>query len=216
MADLNQTRASRSLAGRAAIVTGAGSAADGIGNGRAAALLLAEAGCAVLCADLSGAAAARTAAMVLSDGPGRRAVAVQADVSDEAACKLLVERAVKEFGRLDVLVNNVGIGGAAGTAVDVDLAAWERGMRVNVASMVMMAKYAIPEMVKGKEGAQCKGAIVNIGSVAGLRGGTPSLLYPTSKGAVVNMTVGCPVLTLSEAELDSAPWRLITRRMESG
>jgi len=89
---------------------------------------------------------------------------------------------------LDVLVNNVGIGGAAGTAVQVDMAAWEAGMRVNVASMVMMAKYAIPEMVRGKEGTQCKGAIVNIGSVAGLRGGTPSLLYPTSKGAVVNMT----------------------------
>jgi NAD(P)-dependent dehydrogenase (short-subunit alcohol dehydrogenase family) len=185
---LRQTRATRSLANRAAIVTGAGSAADGIGNGRAAAVLLAEAGCAVLCADLDLAAAQRTAELVRADGHGR-AVAAQADVSDEAACRRLVELAVAEFGRLDILVNNVGIGGAAGTAVEVDMAAWERGMRVNVGSMVMMAKYAIPEMVRGKEGAQCKGAIVNIGSVAGLRGGTPSLLYPTSKGAVVNMTV---------------------------
>jgi len=65
---------------------------------------------------------------------------------------------------------------------------WEKAMRVNVSSMVMMSKYAIPEMVKGKEGQLVKGAIVNIASVAGLRGGTPQLLYPTSKGAVVNLT----------------------------
>jgi NAD(P)-dependent dehydrogenase (short-subunit alcohol dehydrogenase family) len=61
-------------------------------------------------------------------------------------------------------------------------------MRVNVSSMVMMAKYSIPEMEKN-EGAFWKGSIVNIGSVAGLRGATMNLLYPTSKGAVVNMTV---------------------------
>jgi NAD(P)-dependent dehydrogenase (short-subunit alcohol dehydrogenase family) len=84
---------------------------------------------------------------------------------------------------VDILVNNVGVGGPEGTAVEVDIESWDKAMRINVASMMLMAKYAIPEMVKAGAG-----AIVNIASVAGLRGGTASLLYPTSKGAVVNMT----------------------------
>ena len=67
--------------------------------------------------------------------------------------------------------------------MEVDIAAWDRALRGNLTSMVLMAKYAIPEM--RKLGA---GAIVNIASVAGLRGGHPSLLYPTAKGAVVQLT----------------------------
>ena len=67
--------------------------------------------------------------------------------------------------------------------VDLDLEDWDRDMRINVTSMMLMARYAIPEMRK-----QNGGAIVNIASVAGLRGGHTGLMYPTSKGAVVNMT----------------------------
>ena len=89
----------------------------------------------------------------------------------------------RHWGRLDGLVNNVGVGGPPGNAVEVDIAAWDHALRINVTSMMLMAKYAIPEM--HKLGA---GAIVNIASVAGLRGGHPSLLYPTSKGAVVQLT----------------------------
>jgi NAD(P)-dependent dehydrogenase (short-subunit alcohol dehydrogenase family) len=63
---------------------------------------------------------------------------------------------------------------------------WAKGLEVNVTSMVLMAKYAIPHMKKNK--GQWKGSIVNMGSVAGIKGGTPHLLYPTTKGAVVNMT----------------------------
>jgi NAD(P)-dependent dehydrogenase (short-subunit alcohol dehydrogenase family) len=184
------TRPSRSLANRVAIVTGAGSRESGIGNGRAAAILLAEVGCAVVCVDMSLADAERTVAMIKEDGHGS-AIALAADVSKEEECKRVVSEAVKRFGRLDVLVNNVGVSGPRGTAKEVDMAEWEVGMRVNVASMVMMAKYAIPEMEKNEISASspCRGAIVNLGSVAGLRGGTPNLLYPTSKGAVVNLTV---------------------------
>jgi NAD(P)-dependent dehydrogenase (short-subunit alcohol dehydrogenase family) len=78
-----------------------------------------------------------------------------------------------------------------GTAVDVDPEEWAKGIEVNVTSMVLMAKYAVPAMEKNalEEGTyKGRGAIVNIASVAGLMGGTPMLLYPTSKGAVVNMT----------------------------
>jgi NAD(P)-dependent dehydrogenase (short-subunit alcohol dehydrogenase family) len=184
------------MANMVAIITGAGSSAAGIGNGRASAILLAEAGCNVVCSDISIASAQETVSMIeterskatSSHGGYGKAIAVQTDVTDEAQCKALVAKAVSEFGRLDVLINNVGIGGARGTAVEVNLEEWERDMRVNVLSMVMMSKYAIPEMLKN-EGGHVKGSIVNLGSVAGLRGGTPSLMYPTSKGAVVNMTV---------------------------
>jgi len=188
-------RPTRSLDSMVAIITGAGSSAAGIGNGRASAIRLAESGCNVLCSDISLAAAQETVSMIESErstaspthGAYGKAIAVRTDVTDEAQCKALVERAISEFGRLDILVNNVGIGGARGNAVEVNMDEWERDMRVNVSSMVMMSKYAIPQMLKN-EGQQMRGSIVNISSVAGLRGGTPSLLYPSSKGAIVTMT----------------------------
>lgn len=178
-------RPTRSLKGRTAIVTGAGALGDGIGNGRAGAILLAEAGCSVVCVDIKHELAQRTVEMIEQDGFGQ-AVAVAADVTNEAECKGIVSTAIEKFGRLDILVNVVGVGGATGTAVEVDMVEFAKGMEINVGSMVMMAKYAIPEMKKND--GQWRGSIVNIASVAGIRGGNPHLLYPTSKGAVVNMT----------------------------
>lgn len=178
-------RPTRSLANRVAIVTGAGSKGAGIGNGRAAAILLAEAGASVVCVDLSQEDADGTVKMILADGKGA-GLAITGDVTNEERCKEIVKNTIEKFGRLDILVNNVGIMGAKGTAEDVDMIEWENSMRVNVSSMVMMSKYSIPEMVKNE--GQWKGSIVNLASVAGIRGGTPSLLYPTSKGAVVNLT----------------------------
>ncbi|KAF2771621.1 NAD(P)-binding protein [Teratosphaeria nubilosa] len=180
-------RPTRSLNPRVAVVTGAGSLGDGIGNGRASAILLAEAGATVLCVDLKLELAERTVQMIEADGHKGKAIAVQADVTDESDARRVMQTAVEGFGRLDILVNVVGVGGAQGTAVEVDMVEWAKGMEVNVGSMVIMAKYAIPEMIKSG-GEQWKGSIVNIASVAGLRGGNPHLLYPTSKGAIVNMT----------------------------
>lgn len=177
---------SRSLKGKVAIVTGAGCLGDGIGNGRAISILLADDGCDVLCIDLNLEWANKTVDMITSK-PGRgRALPFQADVTSEENCKGAVKFAIENFGRLDILVNNVGIGGAPGTAVDVDMTQWAKSMEINVASMVQMSKYAIPEMTKND--GEVKGSIVNMGSVAGLKGGTPHLLYPTAKGAVVNLT----------------------------
>ncbi|KAK3719698.1 hypothetical protein LTR37_004235 [Vermiconidia calcicola] len=178
-------RPTRSLGGRVAIVSGAGAVGDGIGNGRASAILLAEAGCNVVCVDMKQDLAQRTAEMIEQDGKGK-AVAVKANVTVAEDCQNAVQTAVKEWGRLDILVNIVGIGGATGTAVDVDMTEWAKSMEINVASMVLMAKYAIPEMEKNE--GQWRGSIVNIASVAGIRGGNPHLFYPTSKGAIVNMT----------------------------
>ena len=157
----------------------------GIGNGRAAAILLAEDGCAVVCADLKQELAQHTVDMIEKDGFGT-GMAVAADVTKAEDCKRLVDAAVSKYGRLDILVNNVGVVGPKGTAVEVDMAEFMKGLEINVASMVQVAKYALPEMKKNE--GQWAGSIVNLGSVAGLLGGTPNILYPTSKGAVVNMT----------------------------
>ncbi|KAJ4204159.1 hypothetical protein NW759_014996 [Fusarium solani] len=178
-------RPTRSLHSRVAIVTGAGSAAGGIGNGRGAAILLAEDGCAVICVDLDLDLAQETVELIRRDGNGK-AKAVTADVTKADDCKRVVDLAVSEYGRLDILVNNVGVKGPKGSAVDVDMAAFLSGMEINVCSMVQMAKYAVPVMAMND--GQWAGSIVNVSSVAGMLGGTPNLLYPTSKGAVINMT----------------------------
>ncbi len=133
------TRPTRSLKGRVAIVTGAGALDDGIGNGRASAILLAEAGCDVVCVDLKVELAERTVQMIEQEGLGK-AIAMKANVTNEANCKKAVEATVEQFGRLDILVNVVGVGGALGTAKDVDMTEWATGMTINVASMVMMSK----------------------------------------------------------------------------
>ncbi len=169
------------LDGKVAIVTGAGSRGDGIGNGRATAVLLARHGARVTLVDQNEAWVARTAAMIADEGGECRTVL--ADVTVPADCDAIVRRTTEAWGRLDILVNNVGIAGPPGTAVEVDPEAWAEAFKVNVTSMMLMAKYAIPAMIAGGGG-----AIVNIASYAGLFGGHPALLYPTSKGAVVNMT----------------------------
>lgn len=178
---MSEIRKDDRLAGRVAIVTGAGSRTSDIGNGRAASILLARHGAKVLLIDAVAEAAEQTRSMIAAEGG--TSIALQADITQPDACANAVKAAVTAWGRLDILVNNVGIGGPPGTAVDVDLAAWEQALRVNVTTMMLMAKYAIPEMRK-----LGSGSIVNIASVAGLLGGHPSLLYPTSKGAVINMT----------------------------
>jgi NAD(P)-dependent dehydrogenase (short-subunit alcohol dehydrogenase family) len=171
----------RGLEGKVAIVTGAGSRGDGIGNGRAAAILLAREGACVGLLDAVPEWAAETLRQI--EAEGGTAIVIGGDVTDSAACAAAVRSVVEAWGRLDVLVNNVGVGGPPGTAVEVDPEEWDRAMRVNVASMMLMAKHAIPEMLK-----QGGGSIINLASVAGLQGGHPSLLYPTSKAAVIGLT----------------------------
>jgi len=166
--------------GKAAIVTGGGAAGEGIGNGRAACILLARRGVRVLVVDRQIALAETTVKMIT--GEGGEAVAFEADVTDEAACKAMVERATREFGRLDFLVNNVGIG-SKGPVTEERTADWQRVLRVNLDSMFLSSKYAIPVIVKTAG----RGAIVNISSISALRPrGMTS--YATTKGAVISLT----------------------------
>lgn len=173
-----------SLNGRVAIVTGAGSRGDGIGNGRAAAILLARAGARVALIDNVLAWAEHTQQMIADELGPDRSLVLTCDVSRNEACRDAVGAAMAHFGQgVEILVNNVGVAGPKGTAVDVDLEAWDEGLRINLTSMLLMARYCIPPMRKAG-----RGAIVNMASVAGLQGGHPDLLYPTTKGAIVNMT----------------------------
>ena len=168
------------LKDKVGIVTGGGAAGDGIGNGRAAALLLARSGACVAVVDRKHQLAERTAGMIAAEGGS--AFAIEADITDEAACCEVVERTVERFGRLDLLDNNVGIG-SRGSVVDESADGWRRVMQVNVETMFLMAKYAVPAMVASGDG----GAIVNVASISALR---PRGLtaYSTSKGAVISLT----------------------------
>ena len=168
------------LAGRVAIVTGGGAAGDGIGNGRAAAILLARAGTKVLVADRDLKLAERTVEMIKEEGG--TAAADSFDATSEADCKRLVEAAVDRFGRLDFLDNNIGIG-SRGSVVVEKPEDFRRVMQVNVETMFLVSKHAIPAMIKTAKG----GAIVNISSISALR---PRGLttYSTSKAAVIGLT----------------------------
>ena len=169
------------LEGRAAIVTGAGSIGPGWGNGKAAAALFAREGAEVLCADINLAAAQETVEIIT--GEGNRAVAFECSVTDSAQVKSMIETCKKEFGAVDILHNNVGILGMGGP-VDHTEEDWDKVNAVNVKSMFLTCKHAIPEME-----AQGKGAIVNISSIVGIRWmGVPYLSYATTKAAIIQLT----------------------------
>ncbi len=169
------------LAGKVAIVTGAGSRAEGIGNGKATAVLFARSGARVGLVDMYLDRARETEAMIVAEGGD--AFSIEADVSTVEGARSAVAQVVERYGGVQILANYVGIEGAMGNAVDVDPDEWDLGMRVNVKSMVLMAKYCIPEMARVGGG-----AIVNMSSIGGFMAGHPSLLYPTSKAAVIMMT----------------------------
>ena len=167
------------LAGKVAIVTGAGSSGKVIGNGKATAILFAREGAKVLCADAVEDRARKTVEAVLKEGGA--ASAVRADVSKAADCKAMVQAAVERYGRLDILDNNVGISVRA-DVLEVAEEQWDRVMAVNVKSIMLTGKYAIPHMIRSGGG-----SIINISSIAGLRA-NQSTPYSTSKAAVVGMT----------------------------
>jgi NAD(P)-dependent dehydrogenase (short-subunit alcohol dehydrogenase family) len=168
------------LSGKVAVVTGGGAAGDGIGNGRAAAILLARAGARVLVVDRQLELAQRTVDMIAKEGGA--AAAYAADVTEDAQCRAMVESALTRFGRLDLLDNNVGIA-SKGSVVDEDPQRWRHVMQVNLDSMFLASKRAIPAMI---ETAGC-GAIVNVASIAALRP-RGMTAYSTSKGAVIALT----------------------------
>ncbi len=171
------------LEGKVAIVVGAGqSPGEGIGNGRATAMLFAREGARVLAVDRDLASAAATVAIIEEEGG--TASAVEADVTDEAAIEAAVAAGVERYGQIDILHNNVGISVAGGDAPveEITEAAFDLITAVNLRGMVITCKHVLPLMRR-----QASGAIVNISSTA--VGTTfPNVAYKTSKAGVVAFT----------------------------
>ena len=157
------------------MITGAAS-----GIGRAMALLFAREGAVVLVADLDEAGGLAVVESIVKEG-GRAAFAY-CDVTQAADCHRTVQRAVDAFDGLDILVNSAGIIRRA-TVLDTTEAEWDRVMAVNVKSIFLLSKYAIPVMEQAGGG-----VIVNVASGWGLVGGRNAVSYCASKAAVVNMT----------------------------
>jgi NAD(P)-dependent dehydrogenase (short-subunit alcohol dehydrogenase family) len=170
------------LQGKTAIIVGAGqSAGETIGNGRAMAVLFAREGAQVLCVDRDLASAAETVAMIANEGGS--AAPFQADVSHDAGCAAVIAEAKARWERIDILVNNVGIGGGGdGPAHRAAEQAFDRILNVNLKSAWMTIKHAVPIMRE-----QGGGSIINISSLASLAGGN-QVAYEVSKAGMNRLT----------------------------
>ena len=169
------------LKDKTAVVGGAGQTpGETIGNGRAMAILFAREGADLLCVDRDRGRAEETAAMIAAEGG--RATALEANIVKPGAADAIVAAALARFGRIDILVNNVGIGGGDGPAHKVEEAAFDRILGVNLKGMWLVIRAAIPVMREAG-----KGAIVNISSLASIAGGN-QVAYEVSKAAVNRLT----------------------------
>ena len=168
------------------LVTGAGSSGEGWGNGKAAAVLYAREGAKIFAVDRRIQAAQETQSIIR--GEGGECEAYAADVSSSEEVAGMVNACIQAFGRIDVLHNNVGIVETGGP-VEMSEESWERVIRVNQTSVFLTCKHVLPHME-----AQGHGAIVNIGSIAGIRWiGFPYLAYSAAKAAMIAMTTNIAV-----------------------
>jgi NAD(P)-dependent dehydrogenase (short-subunit alcohol dehydrogenase family) len=175
--DLPALRSQR-LAGKVAVISGGGARPSGVSNGTAMALLFGQHGAKVVVGDVDELAAEKTAASIRRNGG--ECSAVLADVTRASDCSRLIGATLEQFGRLDILVNNAGITGPSMSVVDISEEDWDRVLSVNVKSMMLTCKYAIPAIADG-------GSIINVSSVGALRW-TERTAYAASKGAVLSLT----------------------------
>jgi NAD(P)-dependent dehydrogenase (short-subunit alcohol dehydrogenase family) len=165
------------LAGKAALITGADS-----GIGRAVALAFAREGADVLISYLSEHADAEEAARAVRDA-GSKAITVAGDICDEAHCRRLVERAVQEFGRIDILVNNAAFQRTHKSITEITAEEFDTTMRTNIYAMFYLCQAALPHMKPGA-------TIINTSSIQAYQPSPSLLAYATTKGAIVNFTKG--------------------------
>jgi NAD(P)-dependent dehydrogenase (short-subunit alcohol dehydrogenase family) len=163
--------------GKVVVVTGAGS-----GIGAAAALRFAAEGAAVVVSDINATNAAQVASEIMKTGG--RALATRTDVAVEAEVAQLVDRAVSEYGRLDVMVNNAGIGGLETSVDTIEDATWRKLMSVNLDGVFYGVKHAARVMKVAKTA----GSIINVSSILGLVAFQNAVAYTASKHGVVGLT----------------------------
>jgi NAD(P)-dependent dehydrogenase (short-subunit alcohol dehydrogenase family) len=173
------------LAGCAAIITGGDS-----GIGRAVAIAFAREGADVLISYLNEDEDAQDTARWIEKA-GRKAICVPGDIGDEAFCRGLVDRAIKDFGRLDILVNNAAHQATFKSIADITAQEWDRTFRTNIHAMFYLSKAALAHMKPGS-------AIINTSSI-NADNPSPSLLaYATTKGAIANFTAGLAQLVAKD------------------
>jgi NAD(P)-dependent dehydrogenase (short-subunit alcohol dehydrogenase family) len=166
------------VAGKIALVTGGAA-----GIGRATATVFAREGAQVVIADINVEGAEKAAAEI-----GAPASAIGFDATDQQSVQDLVAAVIARHGRVDVIHNNAALVGpdawfTDGSVIDTSIEMWDRAFATNVRSIFLMCKYALPHMVEAG-----RGSIVNMASVAGLRGSTALTAYGSSKAAVVGLT----------------------------
>jgi NAD(P)-dependent dehydrogenase (short-subunit alcohol dehydrogenase family) len=168
------------VAGKVALITGAGCVGPGWGNGRAAAVLFAREGAKIFAVDKNPEAMTETVACVGNDG---EIVTHACDVTDDAEVRAMTEACRKAFGRVDILVNNVG-GSAAGGAAEISEESFDAQIEYNLKSVFLACRHVIPVMVE-----QGGGAIVNTASTSGTRyTGSPQIGYASSKAAIIQFS----------------------------
>ena len=169
------------LDGKVAVVTGCGSFAPGWGNGKATAILLARQGATVLGIDLDSAAAEATREIAANEGNPIHVAAC--DVTNGEQVRRMIDECVDRFGRLDILINNVGQS-EPGNPETMEEDVWRRQLDLNLTSVFLTSKAALPVMVD-----QGSGAIVNISSIAGQRWvGKDQVAYASAKAGLIQFT----------------------------
>jgi NAD(P)-dependent dehydrogenase (short-subunit alcohol dehydrogenase family) len=165
------------LKDKVAIITGA---ARGIG--KATAIIFAREGAKTVIVDILKDEGEATAKYINERISEESALFIEADVSEVGDVKSMVDAVIEKYGTIDVLVNNAAIQ-PIGTIFETDIDTWDRVMKVNLRSAFLCCKYVVPYMIKNKSG-----AIVNVASILGLRGGDKIIAYATSKAGLIGFT----------------------------
>ena len=177
----SSTRGQGRLAGKVALITGAGSVGPGWGNGRAMAVRFAEEGARIFAVDREASALTETAQRVADSGGVL--VTGLCDVTQAASIEAMVKACIAEYGRIDILINNVG-GSAKGGPIEMSEEVWDAQIDHNLKSVFLTCKYVLPHML-----AQGGGTIVNMSSTSALRWtGAAQIAYAATKAAVIQFS----------------------------